>query len=162
MTFSTTGITPLHLTNDVNKVRELLQSGEYSVNCSDSNGRTPLHYACAKGHLDVVKVLISDFNADILFKDINGCIPLMNAAFNGWEHVVLTLLNEYHCPSNIRSKDNKILLHWACNGGNVSLVTTLIQNHKDINARDNKNNTPLHVAALCGKKEVTLMRWAVT
>ena len=159
-TSSVTGVAPLHLaaeSGDVDKVRELLQSGEYNVNCTDSNGRTPLHYACAKGHLDMVKVLISDFNADVLFKDINGCIPLIDAALNGWEHVVLTLLNEYHCPSNIKSKNNKTLLHWACKGGNVSLVQTLIRDHKaDINARDDNNNTPLHVAALGGKKEVAL------
>ena len=75
-TSSVTGVTPLHLaaeSGDVDKVRELLQSGEYNVNCTDSNGtRTPLHYTSAKGHLDMVKVLISDFNADVLFKDING------------------------------------------------------------------------------------------
>ena len=153
-TSSVTGVTPLHLaaeSGDVDKVRELLQSGEYNVNCTDSNGRTPLHYVCAKGHLDMVKVLISDFNADVLFKDINGCIPLIDAALNGWEHVVLTILNEYHCPSN------KTLLHWACKRGNVSLVRTLIQDHKaDINAGDDENNTSLHVAALCGKKKVAL------
>ena len=46
----------------------------------------------------------------------------------------------YHCPSN-----NKTLLHWTCKGGNVSLVQTLIQDNKtDINARDDKNDTPLH------------------
>ena len=65
---------PLHLaaeSGDVNKVRKLLQSGEYNVNRTDSNGKTPLHYACAKDHLDMVKVLISDFNSNVLFKDIN-------------------------------------------------------------------------------------------
>ena len=105
----------------------------------------------------MVKVLISEFNADVLLKDINGCIPLIDAALNGWEHVVLTLLNEYHYPSNIRSKDNKTLLHWACKGGNVSLVQTLMRDHKaDMNARDDQNDTPLNVAALGGKKEVAL------
>ena len=160
MASSVTGVTPLHLaaeSGDVDKVRELMQNGEYNVNCTDSNGETPLHYACAKGHLDMVKALISDFNADVLFKDIYGYIPLIDAALNGWEHVVLTLLNEYHCPSNIKSKDNKTLLHWVCIGGNVSLVQTLIRDHKvDINARDDENDTPLHVAALSGKKEVAL------
>ena len=42
-------------------------------------------------------------------------------------------------------------------GGNVSLVQTLIRDHKaDINARDDENDTPFHVAALGGKKEVAL------
>ena len=49
------------------------------------------------------------------------------------------------------------MLHFACQGGNVSLVQTLIRDHKaDINTRDDQNNMPLHVATSCGKNEVTL------
>ena len=49
------------------------------------------------------------------------------------------------------------LLHSACAGGNVSLVETLIREHKAaINDKDSQNSTPLHVAALGGKKEVVL------
>ena len=42
-------------------------------------------------------------------------------------------------------------------GGSVSLVRTLIQKHNaDTNAKNDKNNTPLHIAALNGKEEVAL------
>ncbi len=45
------------------------------------------------------------------------------------------------------------LLHSACLGGNVSLVETLIREHKpDILDKDSQNDTPLHMAALNGKK----------
>ena len=49
------------------------------------------------------------------------------------------------------------MLHDACVGGSVSLVQTLIREHKaDSNARDNGNNTPLNVAAYSGKADVVL------
>ena len=49
----------------------------------------------------------------------------------------------------------KSLLHSACQGGSVSLVQTLIQKHNaDTNAKNDQNNTPLHIAALNGKEEV--------
>ena len=49
------------------------------------------------------------------------------------------------------------MLHSACQGGCVSLVQTLIREYKaDINALDDQNNTPLHVAAFIGKAEVAL------
>ena len=49
------------------------------------------------------------------------------------------------------------MLHYACLGDNISLVRTLISDHNaDVNALDD-NDTPLHVAALCGKEEVALM-----
>ena len=37
------------------------------------------------------------------------------------------------------------MLHSACNGGNVSLVRALVEEHKATQG-DDKNNTPLHVA----------------
>ena len=49
------------------------------------------------------------------------------------------------------------LLHSACQGGSVSLVRTLIQKHNaDTNAKNDQNNTPLHVAAFSGEAEVAL------
>ena len=54
-------------------------------------------------------------------------------------------------------QDGQTVLHYPCEGGSVSLVQTLIREHKaDVNARDEHNNTPLNVAAACGKAEVAL------
>ena len=55
---------PLHVaaeSGDVPKVRKILKQGKYSVDGIDSSGKTPLHYACAKGHLNLVRVLVSKF-----------------------------------------------------------------------------------------------------
>ena len=61
------------------------------------------------------------------------------------------------CDTKVKGKFGRSLLHHACGGGNVSLVRKLILEHKaDVNARDDENNTPLHVAAFCGKEEVVL------
>ena len=48
-TGSITDITPLHSAaglGDVDEVRELLEQGKYSVNCTDSDGWTPLYTLC--------------------------------------------------------------------------------------------------------------------
>lgn len=47
--------------------------------------------------------------------------------------------------------------HFACQGGNVSLVRALVREHKaDVSAKDYSNITPLQLAALYGKAEVVV------
>ena len=145
---------------DADKVRRLLQQGKYSVNCKDTVFKsTPLHYACEYGHLAVVRVLVSEFKADLTIRDRNNLTALMLASRGGHEDVVLALLREYHCPVTCRDRDGWGVLHHACAGGSVRVVHTLIRDHNaDVNAHANKNNTPLHVAADVkeGKCEVAL------
>ena len=144
-------IIPLHraaFSGDVAKVRQLLGEGEYTVNCINSRGYTPLHYACLRGHLDTAGMLISEFQADMTIQGKAGTTALMLAAATGHDNVVNGLLSKYKCPLD------ETLLHIACRKGNTSLVRALVLEHKaDHSARDDKNNTPLHVAALRGKEE---------
>ena len=80
-------VTPLHTaasSGNVAQVRRLYR--EYDVNCVDSKGETPLHYASWNGHLDVVCVLISECKANINVKDAGGHTPLHVAALRS--HVI--------------------------------------------------------------------------
>ena len=152
-------LTPLHgalVYGDVDKVSALLGSGECNVNCAHSKGFTPLHYACILGNLDMVRVLVSEFKADAAIQNYNhGTTALMTAAFYEHVQVVQALLCEYQCAVDTRDKYGCTALHYACAGGSLSLVQTLIhvREHKDdANAQDDQNNTPLHVAASMGKE----------
>ena len=65
---------PLHeaaKSGDVEKVRELLEQGKYDVNSADADGATPLHCACSEGHLDLVRVLVSDYRADARMQNVD-------------------------------------------------------------------------------------------
>jgi ankyrin repeat protein len=48
---------------DIDKVDAVLSCGKVSVDDVDNAGRTALHIACSRGHLDVVKLLLSQYNA---------------------------------------------------------------------------------------------------
>ena len=66
--------------------------GRYILNCTDSEGQTLLHYACSRGHLDMVRVLADkELKADLTIKDRTGDTPLALAAFNGHEDIVHVL-----------------------------------------------------------------------
>ena len=130
--------------------------GRYVLNCTDSVGQTMLHYACNRGHLDMVRVLADkELKSDLTIKDRTGDTPLALAAFNGHEDIVRVLLSKFGCDPNAKGHFGRSLLHIACEHGSVSLVRALIREYAaDIHARDIGNNTPLHIAASCGKEEV--------
>ena len=152
---------PLHdaaESGDLDKVRELLETGKYNVNNTGGYYRdTPLHSACRGGHLDMVRMLISEFKADRNIVNGFNNTPLHVAAEFGKEDVVLALINEFGCDTNIRGFIGRTVLHSACEEGCVALVRTLIRDHNaDVNAQDDGNSTPLHVAAQYGKEDVAL------
>ena len=94
-------ITSLHsaaYSGDVNKARELLKHGSCDVNCRDETGWTPLHLACFIGH--VVRMLISEFQADTTLQSVTGDTPLHKAALCGRGEVALTLITEFGCDAN--------------------------------------------------------------
>ena len=145
------------MSGDLDRARELLETGKYNVNNTVGYHGTPLHCACRKGHLDMVRMLISEFKADMNIADKNNRTPLHEAARYGKEDVALALINEFGCDTNIRGSYGSTVLHSACEGGCVALVRTLIRDHNaDVNTQDEFNGTPLHVAAASGKEDVAL------
>ena len=136
------------------------REGRYTLNSvffntTDVTGRSLLHYACAVGSPELVRILIK-LGADMAAKTLNGVTPLMQAALEGQESIVHLMLAEFQCPITRNERNGKTLLHYACQG-DVNLVLTLILEHKaNINACDDQNNTPLHVATFSGNIEVVL------
>ena len=68
-----------------------------------------------------------------------------------------SLINEYGCDPNGKGVQGYSVLHCAYKRDSVNLVQNLIQEHNaDINARDDKNSSPLFTAAGYGKTEIAL------
>jgi ankyrin repeat protein len=75
----------LHLAaqdGDVERVAQLLKDG-YQTNFCDELGKTPLHYAVERVHLDVIRILLAS-GADINAHDerVIGNTPLRDVAAN--------------------------------------------------------------------------------
>ena len=67
------------------------------------------------------------------------------------------LISKLGCDPNVKGELGRSALHIACQKGNISLVRTLIQQHKAaVNVQNDYHNTPLHIAALNDQENVVL------
>ena len=129
------------------------------TNIKDRNGVSPLHVACKKGNLSLVRTLIRDYHADFNDRDSLGGTPFAWALNYRRDEVMLVLISEFGCdPTNIKGRNGVSPLHVACEKGNLSLVRTLIRDyHADINDKDRFGNAPFILALENGKDEVINM-----
>ncbi|OZJ03373.1 hypothetical protein BZG36_04490 [Bifiguratus adelaidae] len=86
----------------VNMARYLLDAcGGALVDQADSLGVTALHLACFRGNLEMVYVLIGEYQANTHVSDKNGETPLHYAARKGFVPILDSLINDYGVDPNI-------------------------------------------------------------
>ncbi|XP_054269206.1 tyrosine-protein kinase Shark [Macrosteles quadrilineatus] len=132
------GQTAVHLASRLGKndiLEKLINSGiasnclEKLVNCRDSDGYTPLHYACQTNLPNTVRLLVESGKANVQIRNPNtGCVPLHEAASRGHRDVVQVLLN-LHAPLRPRDGENQTPFDLATFGGHNS-TAQLLANHK--------------------------------
>ena len=106
------------------------------------HGRTALHAAAEKGHIEVAKLLVSA-GADV----------------NATDKVRSRQLNPFPFPPASRARlppalqDHRTPLHKACERGWLQVAAMLLENKSDVDARDALGRTPLHAAAERGQAD---------
>ena len=147
------GFTPLHwaVSNGHKEVVKLLLANRADVNARDkSDGWTPLHHAVSRNHEDVVKLLLSH-KADADAKSKSGETSLDCAVHHGHGHIAEVL--RQHGGQDTIAPDTTI--HEAIRQGDLEKTRALLRNSPHMtNSKDNNGQTPLHVAAYNGKKDV--------
>jgi ankyrin repeat protein len=156
--------------NNVPEVRRLLGAGA-DVNATHKCGRTPLHWACSKGHGQVFKELL-EYGADIEAKDNISFTPLHLACLNEHVAIVIELLSPTDSNhgatttsilgkrksrgANIEAKDNEDYtpLHYASIHDGVAIVRALLSGGANILAANNQGELPIHNAMRFGRSEV--------
>ncbi|EEF36122.1 acyl-CoA-binding domain-containing protein 1 [Ricinus communis] len=101
---------------DVKNLLKCIDTG-VSVNLKDSEGRSPMHWAVDRGHLNVVEVLVGR-NTDINAKDNEGQTPLHYAAVCE-RGAIAEFLVKQNADTNIKDNDGKSAndlceLDWPC------------------------------------------------
>jgi len=166
----------------VNVVNTLLEiaGNKLKLNKTNKDENTPLHLAAKGGHVNVVNTLL-EFTGNKLNlneKNEDGNTPLHLAVEGGHVNVVNTLLEFTGNKLNLNEKneDGNTPLHLAVEGGHDNVVTKLLElvttkknigldskatnnvqkgaNKLNLNASNEEENTPLHLAAKEGHVKI--------
>eukprot|EP00400_MALV-I_sp_L67-5_P000185 gene185-344_t len=89
-------------------------------------GNSPLHCACLAGDLNIARVLIDFFGADINTPDTFGALPLHGACVTGRYATVKALIDEFGADPAKLDINEKNALHFAAYHGHLDITKVLI------------------------------------
>ena len=143
-----TPLTAACLRNDTQLVKYIVQMPGIDVNITDVENRTPLFIACDNGNIDIVRFLI---NTPRFIVNNSGNsedhIPLIKAVLKHRRDIVECLLRVPGIDVNVRGKDGKSALSYACLHGYSDIVSILIAaDGIDVDLTDANEETPLFIA----------------
>ena len=129
----------------------------YKKSLPESQGRTLLHSAAAKGHLELVKLIVQNSMTANNPEDVHGLTPLHFASQGGHLNVVkflLQFLDDKNPKAGAHWNGNTVL-HSAAFTGQLHIIEYLLdQIDGDINPPQSDGATVLHTAAEGGQLNV--------
>ena len=160
------GFTPLHwavLNNSIN-IASLLLGKNADCDAKNNFGSTPLHYAALNGSAEMVQLLLSN-KADINVKDNDNKTPLHYVVDhnNIREDIINKLCPNYQhdleCGLDISVESLQFIKKIKYNlphSNYQKVLTMLLANHANVDAKTKEGYTPLTYAALEGEKDQVL------
>lgn len=115
------------------------------IDAVDSDAKTPLHWACERGHVDVAVLLIVH-GANIFSQASDGRTSLHFAAQNNHLSLVKRLLSFGISPDSV-SFDGRTALHHAVELRNLELIEILLDAGADVTKRTTSGLNIFHLAS---------------
>uniref|UniRef100_A0AAQ5XAS1 Ankyrin repeat domain 6b n=1 Tax=Amphiprion ocellaris TaxID=80972 RepID=A0AAQ5XAS1_AMPOC len=111
-------------------------------------GRSPLHLAAYKGHIEVVRILLKA-GCDLDIQDDGEQTALHRAAVVGNGDIISALIQE-GCALDRQDKDGNTALHEVSWHGFSQSVKLLVKAGANVHAKNKAGNTALHLACQNG------------
>ncbi|XP_029941045.1 ankycorbin isoform X3 [Salarias fasciatus] len=137
---------------EADKVASLLAKKGANAVKLDSEGRSALHAAAARGQTECLSVILAH-GADLSVTDLAGFNSLHLAAKNNHLECCRKLIQS-KCPIDALDSSGKTALHHAAASGNIQIVQLLCELKSPINLKDTEGFTPLLLSAKHGHAEV--------
>nr|KAI8750039.1 transient receptor potential cation channel subfamily A member 1 [Biomphalaria glabrata] len=148
---------PLHAAvngGNIKAVQVCLSAGA-SVQAQQDDGSTPLHFACAQGNFEMIKLMKEiqqeNFLAAIFILDVMKMSPLHRAAF--FNHTtIMEFLLEHGADKDCQDINDRTPLLLAASKGCWEAVQLLVSKGADVQVKDKRNRNFLHLAVKYGGK----------
>lgn len=137
---------------EVERVSSLLAKKGANPVKLDSEGKSALHVAAARGQIDCLSFILAH-GADLSVTDAAGFSPLHLAAKNNHTECCRKLIQS-KCPIDAVDGSGKTALHHAAASGNIQIVQLLCELKSPINLKDTDGLTSLLLAAKHSHAEV--------
>ncbi|KAI1259585.1 hypothetical protein F5Y18DRAFT_294970 [Xylariaceae sp. FL1019] len=141
---------------NVSVVSELL-AHKADPNARNRLGQTALFVAATKGHDKVIETLLNA-GAVVDCPDREGRSALLFLASEKpnklkCTHNTLRILRDHGANIEVRDQIERTPLLWAATNGNIGLARFLLESRANVNAKNNRGRTALHLAAESNDKE---------
>ncbi|XP_044025561.1 ankyrin repeat domain-containing protein 6b isoform X3 [Siniperca chuatsi] len=123
-------------------------SSDVHTDISNTYGRSPLHLAAYKSHIEVVRILLKA-GCDLDIQDDGEQTALHRAAIVGNSDVINALFQE-GCALDRQDKDGNTALHEVSWHGFSQSVKLLVKAGANVHAKNKAGNTALHLACQNG------------
>lgn len=133
----------------------ILQTEPALVNCRDSRGWTPLHYAAFNGQTKMILLLVAR-GAAVDAADKDGATPLHAAATSVHPDTIAPLL-ESGAAVNAPDHHGDTPLQDAASAGNADAVSLLLAHGANLESRNNEGFTALNKAAWFGRTDMVAL-----
>ena len=163
------GLVDLHAEDEINErnclheatisgqslVLEVALRNNVDVTRVDVYGRTPLHYACMYGRVELAKALLKHGPQTIDSLDHDNFTPLIHAIVHHELSCAQQLL-AYGARIDPESESDHVPLNLACQYGSVEIAKLLLEKHAQL-LPDAEGLYPQHLVARSGQSPDTLL-----
>ncbi|XP_025806581.1 tankyrase-1-like [Panicum hallii] len=125
-----------------------------AVSDPESKRHGPLHLGAAAGKVDMCKLLIEDFQANVDATDVEGATPLVFAVQGTGSTAVVSLLLSHGADANKADNGGISPLHIAAERGFYEVAELLLSKGADVDPICENGGAPVHIAAKMGHAKV--------